>query len=65
MCARVHIFDRAVADVVLRNYGIIDQQVTVSLTGRSKLRLERFKFKEKIREEENELLSNVDGLYID
>jgi len=67
MCERFQTSDRAgaaIADAVFKDYGVVDQLGLASLIDRSKLRRERAKYREKIREE-SALFEKVDGVYID
>ena len=65
---RFQISDRAgisIANALLKDYGLLDQQGIASIVERIKLRRERSKHREKIREEESVLFAKADGLYVD
>ena len=68
MCKRFDVSDRAgaaIASAVLKDFGVIDYGNLADVIDRSKLRRERQKYRQKLRDDEECNFEIVDAIYVD
>ena len=68
VCERYKVSDRAdtaIALATLKAFGIVTEEDKRHVVDRSKLRRERQKYREEIRNKEQELFESVDSIFVD
>ena len=68
MCKRFDVSDRAgaaIASAVLKDFGVIDDSNLADVIDRSKLRRERQKYRQKLKDDEECNFEIVDAIYVD
>ncbi|KAI6655352.1 hypothetical protein LOD99_2187 [Oopsacas minuta] len=65
MCDRYQISDRAIANAVLQDYGIITQEEDSQIIDRNKLRRSRFSVRKELANEAHETINDISAIYFD
>ena len=68
VCERYEVFNKAgaaIASATLKSFGIVSEEDKKYLVNRSKLRRKRQKYREEIRNKDQELFELVDSIFVD